>query len=152
MNAKLVRNTAIATVAAGIALALFCHNASYNPSFSVLDAVTGATPKSAAKRKVNSAATTYTLEDFQFQESLEAFEMVRVEQGVLMRRRVAQANPPVFLCDMDARDYRRKCEYAASALEQSGQPVELRLRHCYEFLSLAHAGRFDILLLTEDAK
>ena len=150
MNIKLVRNTVIITAAAGAGLALFCYNASYNPKFSAVDFITGATPKVKAKRNRTAQETDYTLVDFQLQETPENFERLDFEHGILLVRKRSRSDYLIFLCDADAPDYVKKCAEAAKFLEGKGCRVKIRTLHRYEFTSLAHAGRFDVLLLTKD--
>ena len=132
-----------------MALACFCYNASYNPDFSALDFITSASPKKKAKNRKDVRETVYGIQDFGLDEPLDGFDEIPVETGILLRRKTPLHTPMLFPVDADSPVYLKKCTRQADSLREQGYEIQMRLCRPFEFTALVHAGKFDLLLLTE---
>lgn len=149
MNGKLIVRTGLITAAVIAALAYFSYNASYNPDFSALDFITSASPKKKAKKRKDVQETVYGIQDFALDEPLDGFDEIPVETGILLRRKTPLHSPMLFPADADSPVYLKKCTMQADSLRKQGYEIQMRPCHPFEFTALVHAGKFDLLLLTE---
>ena len=149
MNGKLIVRTGLITAAVIAALAYFCYNASYNPDFSALDFITSASPKKKAKNRKDVQETVYLIQDFDLIEPLDGFDEIPVETGILLRRKNPMHMPMLFPVDADSPVYLKKCTRQADSLREQGYEIQMRPCRPFEFTALVHAGKFDLLLLTE---
>ena len=149
MNGKLVVKTGLITAAVIAVLAYFCYNASYNPDFSALDFITAASPKKKAKNRKDVQETAYSIHDFDLNEPLDGFDEIHVESGILLRRKTPLHTPMLFPVDADSPVYLKKCTRQADSLREQGYEIQMRPCRPFEFTALVHAGKFDLLLLTE---
>lgn len=134
-------------------ISVFFHNVSFNPSFSMIDALSGATKKSRHKNKENGEISKwkYEREDIAFSDPAYAEETVTVgEKTYRILKKDSEAEHPVILSNKENRDYQRAVEDIAEYLDEQGYSV--RIKDCSEvmMLSLAHAGHFDIFLMSEE--
>ena len=149
MNRKLVVKTGLITAAVIAALAYFCYNASYNPDFSALDFITAASPKKKAKNRKDVQETVYGIQDFALDDPLDCFDEIPVEPGILLRRKTPMHTPLLFPVDADSPVYLKKCTRQADSLREQGYEIQMRPCRPFEFTALVHAGKFDLLLLTD---
>ena len=149
MNGKLITKTVLITVAIIAALAYFSYNASYNPDFSAIDFITAASPKKKAKNRKDVQETVYSIRDFDLKEPLDGFDEIPVESGILLRRKTPLHTPMLFPVDADSPVYLKKCTRQAESLREQGYEIQMRPCRPFEFTALIHAGKFDLLLLTE---
>ena len=149
MNGKLVVKTGLITAAVIAALAYFSYNASYNPDFSAIDFITAASPKKKAKNRKVVQETVYSIQDFDLSESLDGFDEIPVESGILLRRKTPLHTPMLFPVDTDSPVYLKKCTRQAESLREQGYEIQMRPCRPFEFTALVHAGKYDLLLLTE---
>ena len=149
MNGKLIVRTGLITAAVIAALAYFCYNASYNPDFSALDFITSASPKKKAKNRKDVQETVYGIQDFALDEPLDGFDEIPVETGILLRRKTPLHTPLLFPVDADSPVYLKKCTRQADFLREQGYDIQMRPCRPFEFTALVHAGKFDLLLLTD---
>ena len=149
MNGKLITKTVLITVAIIAALAYFSYNASYNPDFSAIDFITAASPKKKAKNRKDVQETVYSIQDFALNEPLDSFDEIPVESGILLRRKTPLHTPILFPVDADSPVYLRKCTRQADSLREQGYEIQMRSCRPFEFTALIHAGKFDLLLLTD---
>ena len=149
MNGKLIVKTGLVTAAVIAALAYFCYNASYNPDFSAIDFITAASPKKKAKSRKDVRETLYSIQDFDLNAPLDCFDEIPVESGILLRRKTPLHTPMLFPVDADSPVYLQKCAGQADSLREQGYEIRMRPCHPFEFTALVHAGKFDLLLLTE---
>jgi len=149
MNGKLVVRTGLITAAVIAALAYFSYNASYNPDFSAIDFITAASPKKKAKTRKDVQETVYSIQDFDLNEPLDGFDEIPVESGILLRRKTPLHTPMLFPVDADSPVYLRKCTRQADSLREQGYEIQMRPCRPFEFTALVHAGKFDVLLLTD---
>ena len=152
MNGKLIIKTVLITVAIIALLAYFSYNASYNPDFSAIDFITAASPKKKAKNRKDVQETVYSIQDFALNEPLDSFDEIPVESGILLRRKTPLHTPILFPVDADSPVYLRKCTRQADSLREQGYEIQMRPCRPFEFTALIHAGKFDLLLLTEIEK
>ena len=149
MNGKLITKTVLITVAIIAALAYFSYNASYNPDFSAIDFITAASPKKKAKNRKDVQETVYSIQDFALNEPLDSFDEIPAESGILLRRKTPLHTPILFPVDADSPVYLRKCTRQADSLREQGYEIQMRSCRPFEFTALIHAGKFDLLLLTD---
>jgi hypothetical protein len=149
MNGKLVVKTGLITAAVIAVLAYFSYNASYNPDFSALDFITSASPKKKAKNRKDVQETVYSIQDFALNEPLDGFDEIPVETGILLRRKNPMHTPMLFPVDADSPVYLKKCTRQADFLREQGYEIQMRPCRPFEFTALIHAGKFDLLLLTD---
>ena len=149
MNGKLVVKTGLITAAVIAALAYFSYNASYNPDFSAIDFITAASPKKKAKNRKVVQETVYSIQDFDLSESLDGFDEIPVESGILLRRKTPLHTSMLFPVDTDSPVYLKKCTRQAESLREQGYEIQMRPCRPFEFTALVHAGKFDLLLLTD---
>lgn len=134
-------------------ISVFLHNVSFNPSFSMIDALSGATKKSHHKTKENndSSKWNYERDDIAFSDSAYSEEAVTVgEKTYRILKKDSTVEHPVILSNKENRDYQRAVEDIAQYLDAQGYSV--RIKECSEvmMLSLAHAGQFDLFLMSEE--
>ena len=149
MNGKLIMKTGLIAAAVLAALACFCYNASYNPDFSALDFLTSPSMKKKTKDRKDVRETLYAIRDFGLKKPLDGFDEVPVGTGVLLRRKKPLHTPMFFPVDANSPVYLRKCTEQADFLRKQGYEIQMRHCHPFEFTALVHAGKFDLLLLTE---
>lgn len=143
-------------IVGGISLLLY--NMSYNPDFSMIDALSGATKKAhraagdPAKEEIASAWG-YTKDDVAW--SGKSDEEVIVTAGMAYRvlRNTSNSENPdeqVLLSNRENPDYQKAVRKIADDLQKQGYHV--RIKECGEtmMLSLVHAGHFDWFLMREE--
>lgn len=134
------------------AISIFLNNLSFNPDFSIHDAMSGATEKSKQEENVVSEWN-YSRDDIQLSDS-EYTEKV-IEAGK-HRYRILQKDSDtketVILSDKEDEDYQKAVENVAGYLEAKG--CHVRIKECSNLmmLALAHAGHFDVLLMSEEVQ
>ena len=149
MNGKLVVKTGLITAAVIATLTYFSYNASYKPDFSAIDFITAASPKKKAKNRKDVQETVYSIQDFDLNEPLDGFDEIPVESGILLRRKTPLHTPMLFPVDADSPVYLKKCTRQAESLREQGYEIQMRPCRPFEFTALIHAGKFDLLLLTD---
>lgn len=136
-------------------IAMFLNNASYNPDFSFIDVISGATKKShKTDDKIESANTwKYTIEDVALSET-ENYNIIvlTTENGVyqLLFNSDGNSDNPTLLSDKGNEAYQTAVEDAAAYLEEQG--YNIHIKECSEnmMLSLVHAGCFDYFLMSAE--
>ena len=146
---KLILKTGLITAVVIAGLACFAYNVSFNPDFSALDFITSASPKKKAKNRKHVQETVYGIQDFALNEPLDGFDEIHVESGILLRRKTPLYTPMLFPVDADSPVYPKKCTRQADSLREQGYEIQMHPCHQFEFTALIHAGKFDLLLLTE---
>ena len=138
---------------------LFLYNASFNPSFSAIDLVTSASKKTRQKTKEasteNVADWKYTLDDLVLSEpeNYEETEITANEKTYHLLKNIAKVSEEdnlIILSDKEDSFYQTAVQEIADALEQQGYQVTVKTYSKTMMLSLAHAGRFDIFLMSEE--
>lgn len=139
-------------------IALFLNNASYNPDFSVIDAISGATKKTHSDNDKSETVSSwgYTKEDIALSEELFSNyteEMIVIAGNtyrVLENTSDKNTDKIVLLSDKGNKEYQRAVQNIADYLKEQGYHV--RIKECSEtmMLSLVHAGHFDIFLMSEE--
>lgn len=128
----------------------FLNNVSFNPDFSMIDALSGATKKSHHEKQENSKWK-YSKEDIALSDTEYVEEVVRIEEkNYRILRKNSDAKDIVILSNKENHDYQHAVKTIAEYLESQG--YQIQIKKCSEFmmLSLAHAGRFDIFLMSEE--
>ena len=133
-----------------LGISTFLNKASFDPDFSVVDAVTGAT-----KRSKTGTITTwgYSEDDLVLQDETAYIEEnieVKNDSYVVLKKADLPPNTLVILSDKDNRDYTKAVQQVAEYYEDLGYSVEIREYSETMMLSLAHAGHFDLFLLQKE--
>lgn len=144
-----------AAVALGFGVLL--NRISYDPSFSALDALTSPSKKAEGSgTAVVNGQWAYTIEDFQLSESEGNMEeqTVTVENTtyvVLQRRGLDKDATLRFLSNRQNEQYQDAVQTVADYYGKKGYAVSIE--NCSELMlqSYAHAGRFDVIVLREEA-
>lgn len=137
-------------------LSILLNRASFDPNFSVADAVTGATKRAHKKSSTSDTVTVwgYSADDLALPDiTAYSEETIITEKGsyVLLRKLELSQDTLVILSDKDNRDYAKAVEQAATYYENLGYTIEIRKYSETMMLSLAHAEHFDLFLLREGA-
>ena len=160
MKNKLIRRFLMILSALLIAMgfSIFLNRASFDPNFSVIDAISSATKRShKSSSNSNTAATWgYSAENIALPDMTAYCEgTIAVENGssyVVLKKENLPKNTLVMLSDKDNDDYRQAVQQVTAYYRALGYRIEIR--ECSEtmMLSLAHAEHFDLFLLREEAE
>lgn len=141
-------------------LSLFFNNASYNPDFSVMDAISGATKRSKhdSKDKGNETSSdwNYTKDDIALSEKeyTEVSIITKNSTYYLLKRKTTFSKKEniILLSSKENKTYQKAVQNVADDLKKQGYKVSIK--QCSEtmMLSLAHAGHFDLFLMKEEKK
>ena len=136
-------------------ISIFLNKASYDPDFSVVDAVTGATKRSQHNSSKAGTITTwgYSEDDLVLQDETAYIEEnieVKNDSYVVLKKADLPQNTLVILSDKDNSDYTKAVRQVAAYYEDLGYSVEIRKYSETMMLSLAHAGHFDLFLLQKE--
>ena len=137
-------------------ISLFLNNASYNPDFSVLDAISGATKKTqhGEEKDETVPAWGYTTEDIALsgKDYVEANIVTDGKTYKVLKntKRIENTENIVLLSDKENKEYQKAVKNIAGSLKEQG--YKIRIKECSEtmMLSLVHAGHFDIFLMSEE--
>ena len=138
-------------------LSLFLYNASYNPDFSVVDVISGATKKSRRDKgkREETSVWGYTKDDLALSGENYTEEVIvtaentyRVLENISM---MEHADDIVLLSDKGNEAYQKAVGNLSDYLNEQGYHVSIK--ECSEtmMLSLVHAGHFDLFLMSEEA-
>ena len=149
----------ILVIVAG-SISVFLNNASFNPNFSVLDALTGATRKSHHTELESTSEDAeplwaYTQENLQLPDDAPYIEeSIMTDSGtfhVLKKTESAgKKRPLALLSNSENSDYQQAVRLLAETLEAQGETVQIKEYTETVMLSLAHAEKFDYFLLSEE--
>lgn len=152
-------------VAAGLviivtAISVLFHNMSYNPNFSVMDAISGATKRSKrdSKDKGNEKTSdwNYTKNDLALsgKECTEISITTKNSTYHLLKRKtkLSKKEQIILLSNKENKAYQKAVRNVADRFEKEGYKVSIK--QCSEtmMLSLAHVGHFDLFLMKEEKK
>ena len=143
----------VMAIAGGISELLY--NASYNPDFSVLDAISSATKKSHSKKnktKKEDSVWHYTIADIALENESQYLETdIVTDTGTykVLQRNVLPEKVTVLSNKKDA-DYEAAASAVATYFEKQGYTVSVKSCTIEMMLSLAHAERFDIFVMSEE--
>lgn len=132
------------------AISLFLNNLSFNPDFSLFDAMSGATEKSHQVENEESEWN-YSRTDIQLSDSKYTEKWITTGKS---RYRILQKDSDtkdiVILSDKENDDYQEAVGKVAGDLETKGYHVRIKKYSEIMMLSLAHAGHFDVFLMSEE--
>ena len=152
-------------VAAGLmvivtGISMLFHNISYNPNFSVMDAISGATKrlKNDSKDKGNEASSdwNYTKADIALsgKEYTEVLITTKNSTYHLLKskQKFSKKQDIILLSSKENKTYQKAVQNVADNLKKQGHKISIK--QCSEtmMLSLAHAGHFDLFLMKEAKK
>lgn len=138
---------------------LFLYNVSFNPSFSAVDLVTSASKKSRQKTKEDSTEKAadwgYTLDDLALSEP-ENYEETEITANgktyhiLKNTAKISEEDDLIILSDKEDSFYQTAVQDVVDALEQQGYQVTIKTYSKTMMLSMVHAGRFSIFLMSEE--
>lgn len=150
--------TGFVVIVTGISV-LF-HNISYNPNFSVMDAISGATKrsKSNSKDKGNEASSdwNYTKDDIALSEKEYTQVSITTKNSTYhllkSKTKFSKKENIILLSSKENKTYQKAVQNVADDLKKQGYKISIK--QCSEtmMLSLAHAGHFDLFLMKEEKK
>ena len=135
-------------------ISLFLNNASFNPDFSMLDSISGATKKSHQGKNKAVSKWNYTQDDIALEEG-EKYreEYITIEQDsyILLEKNVvpSKENTVVLLSNRENSVYQQAVGKVAEYLQKQGYHVQIKEYTETMMLSLVHAGHFDFFLMRE---
>ena len=138
-----------------IGISTFLNRASFDPNFSIVDAISGATKRSHRNSSKTDDVTAwgYTMDDLALPDVTAYIEETIVIENssyVLLRKEDLPNKTLLILSDKDNRDYAKAVQQIAEYYENLGYIVEIREYSETMMLSLAHAEHFDLFLLREE--
>lgn len=142
-------------IAGGISV--FLNNASYNPDFSMIDAISGATKKSHRDKGKSETVSAWGYskddlalsgEDYAERIILTAGNTYKILENTAT---VGNEDDIVLLSDKENEEYQKAVRNISDYLKTQGYHV--RIKECSEImmLSFVHAGHFDMFLMNEEA-
>lgn len=139
-----------------IGISAVLNRASFDPNFSVLDAISGATKRSQRhlSKQEKVASWSYSVDDLALpDEAIYAEETIKAQSDsyVLLKKVDFPKDTLVILSDKDNNDYMRAVQQVTEYYENLGYTVKIREYSETMMLSLAHAGHFDLFLLRKEA-
>ena len=139
-----------------IGISVFLNRASFDPNFSVVDAISSATKRSHRNSSKTDTATawSYSVDDLALLDGsayIEETTTIGNTSYVLLRKAELPNGTLLILSDKDNRDYTKAIQQGAEYYEALGYTVEIREYSETMMLSLAHAEHFDLFLLREEA-
>ena len=138
-----------------IGISNFLNKASFDPNFSVMDAVTGATERSHHNSSKADTITTwgYSEDDLVLSDKKSCIEEsieVKNSSYAVLKKADLSKDTLIILSDKDNSDYTKAVQQVAEYYEDLGYSVEIREYSETMMLSLAHAGHFDLFLLRKE--
>lgn len=145
----------IVSILVVIGISVFFNRASFDPDFSVVDVISGASKRSS---RISSKTTTMTAWDYSEDDLALPDKMAYTEETievkdssyVLLRKSELPKDTLVILTDKNNSDYTKAVQQIAEYYENLGYLVEIREYSETMMLSLAHAGHFDLFLLRKE--
>lgn len=137
---------------------LFLYNASYNPDFSMIDVLSGATKKTHRAagdptKEKTASAWGYTKDDVAWSGKSDEEGIVTAGTTYRVLKNISdreKTDEQVLLSNRENPDYQKAVRRIAENLEKQG--YRIRIKECGEtmMLSLVHAGHFDWFLMCEE--
>ena len=129
---------------------VFLYKSSFDPQFTVVDALSGAT-----KKKEHVKQTTewgYTADDFSLGEKKQQYQEKKIflngkQYQVLWKITAQKQGKLILIVNKENRAYKKAASEFAGQLEQEGYQIQIREDTELMFQSVARSGKFDILLL-----
>lgn len=143
-------------IVAGISV-LF-HNISYNPDFSVMDAISGATKKSKHNKKETKEDPdwNYTKDDIVLSGKEYTEESITIKNCIYKllknKTKFSKKEQIILLSNKEDKTYQKAVRNVADHFERQGYKVSIKQSSETMMLSLAHAGHFDLFLMREEKK
>ena len=143
-------------IVAGISV-LF-HNISYNPDFSVMDAISGATKKSKHNKKETKEDPdwNYTKDDIVLSGKEYTEESITIKNCIYKllknKTKFSKKEQIILLSNKEDKTYQKAVRNVADRFERQGYKVSIKQSSETMMLSLAHAGHFDLFLMREEKK
>ena len=139
-------------------ISIFLNNASYNPNFSVIDAISGATKKKHDDSAKNETVFSwgYTKDDLALSDENYAEEtIITAGNTYKILKHISSIKNTDTIMLLSARgntEYQKAVQNVSVYLKEQGYHV--RIKECSEtmMLSLVHAGHFEVFLMSEEAE
>lgn len=147
----------LGTLVVSTGIAVLLNNASYNPDFSMMDAISGATKKAHKGNAENEINVTweYSKDDVGLSGENYAEDAIVIEGNTykVLKNSSAMENGSdiVLLSNKEDQEYQKAVVCIADHLKKQGYSVQIKEYNEIMMLSLIHAGRFSIFLMSEEA-
>ena len=131
------------------------YNVSYNPNFSFVDAISGATRKSHSNSDSRDIISTwnYTRDDIALSDDNLCIETV-ITTGKsayrLLENRSAASKTAILLSNKEDISYQNAVNVVAEYLGNQGYDIQIKEYSEIMMLSMAHAGKFTFFLMDEE--
>lgn len=137
-------------------ISTFLNKASFDPNFSVMDAITGATKSSQHNSSKTDTMTEwgYSVDELALpDETSYTEETIKVKSGryVLLKKANLSKDTLVILSARDNSNYTEAVHQVAEYYKTLGYSVKIREYSEIMMLSLAHTEHFDLFLLRKEA-
>lgn len=133
------------------------YNVSYNPNFSFVDAISGATRKSHSNSASRDIISTwnYTRDDIALPDDNSSIETVittgKVAYRLLENRSIAsESKTAILLSNKEDISYQNAVNVVAEYLGNEGYDIQIKEYSEIMMLSMAHAGKFTFFLMDEE--
>lgn len=126
---------------------------SYNPNFSMLDAITSASKKSKKKQtKTIDLSWSYGLEDFKLSDNDGYKEKTLTidNKNYTLLQKDTDSRSLTILSNKENSDYQKSVERICDFYQNQGYKINMVSSSETLFLSLAHAKHFDLLLMRKE--
>ena len=138
-------------------ISIFLNHASFDPNFSVLDAVTGATKKSNKKnnKEKEDISWNYQKEDLCLskQQNIEEAKIkIKDKTYYLLENDLEHKKQLRLLSNKENSSYQKAINEIKSYFVKQGYQVKVKENTETMMVSMIHAGKFDLFLMREEEK
>lgn len=135
-------------------ISIFLYNISYNPNFSVTDAMSGATKKSQNGSGKVIVDWNYTKEDIDIKDQKYIENEITISDKkykILQKDTVRnKKNTIILLSNKENMTYQRAVNQMSNYFTKQGYKVRVKKTTETMMLSMVHAGKFDVFLMSEE--
>ena len=138
-----------------LGISVFLNHASFDPNFSVLDVVTGATKNSDKKNKKENTVWNYKKDELYLLKKQNVKEVKIKTNGItyhVLKHDLQNKKEILLLSNKEDNDYQKAVEHIEKYFEDQGYQVKIKETTETMMLSMVHAGKFDLFLISEEEK
>ena len=136
-------------------ISVFLNHASFDPNFSALDVVTGATKNSDKKNKNENTVWNYKKDELYLSKKQNVKEVKIKTNGItyhVLKHDLQNKKEILLLSNKQDNDYQKAVEHIEKYFEDQGYQVKIKETTETMMLSMVHAGKFDLFLMSEEEK
>lgn len=136
-------------------ISVFLNHASFDPNFSILDVVTGATKKSDKKNTKEKILWKYTKDELYLSKKQNVKEVkIKINDIIyhVLKKDLQNKKEILLLSNKEDKDYQKAVECIEKYFETQGYQVKIKKTTETMMLSMVHAGKFDLFLMSEEEK